>query len=320
MVSPAPSSLLVDPRAPDWAKRLVLRVTQSFLGLFPSAPVRLWNADTAAALPNPADWLGGLAFTAADGKVNVSTGGVWRDVGGGAAGPVGPTGPAGATGPPGPTGAPGADSTVPGPTGPAGPTGPVGPTGPIGPTGLTGPTGATGATGPASTVPGPPGAMGPAGSTGATGPAGPTGATGPQGIPGTGSGDMLKANNLSDVANVNTARVNIGAAAIAGQVFTGNISAPQVLAGPNGIYTGTGYLIGIVHDPANTRGLQWWDTGAAQATWIYDYSSGDLMWYRAARGVQLSMKANGDLFLPGGKVIASNINTDVHRALYGDVI
>jgi len=54
------------------------------------------------------------------------------------------------------------------------------------------------------------GATGPTGATGATGP------QGPQGDPGEGSGDMLAANNLSDVANAATAFGNIKQAASEG--------------------------------------------------------------------------------------------------------
>lgn len=47
---------------------------------------------------------------------------------------------------------------------------------------------------------------------GATGATGATGPTGPQGPPGSGSGDMLKANNLSDLVSASTARTNLGLA------------------------------------------------------------------------------------------------------------
>jgi hypothetical protein len=94
----------------------------------------------------------------------------------------------------------------PGPPGPAsnlpGPPGPPGNTGSPGVPGVQGPAGPPGA---ASTVPGPPGP------------------TGPQGPAGSGTGDMLRANNLSDVANVTTSRNNIGAVAKAGDTMTGSL-------------------------------------------------------------------------------------------------
>jgi hypothetical protein len=132
---------------------------------------------------------------------------------------------------------------------------------------------------------------------------------------------MLKANNLSDVANVAASRANLGTVAKAGDTFTGSVVVSgAALYSDAGLFTGPAWIIQTYHDAPNHRGLHFWDSGAAQAAWIYDYSSGDLQWYRAGRGVQLSMKANGDLWLPAGNVIASNINSDVHRALYGDVI
>jgi len=60
---------------------------------------------------------------------------------------------------------------------------------------------------------GPTGPTGPKGDTGPAGPTGPTGPTGPQGpagAAGDGSGDMLAANNLSDVASTVTALANLG--------------------------------------------------------------------------------------------------------------
>lgn len=71
----------------------------------------------------------------------------------------------------------------PAPPGPVGPQGPIGPQGPAGPQGIAGPQGQTG----------------------------PQGATGPQGLPGNGTGDLLRVNNLSDVADPATARSNLQA-------------------------------------------------------------------------------------------------------------
>jgi hypothetical protein len=48
------------------------------------------------------------------------------------------------------------------------------------------------------------------GDTGATGATGATGPTGPQGPAGSGTGDMIRANNLSDLTNAATARSNLG--------------------------------------------------------------------------------------------------------------
>ena len=78
----------------------------------------------------------------------------------------------------------------------------------VGPTGATGPQGPTGPTGPQ----GPTGPTGPQGSTGATGPQGPTGPQGQTGASGAGTGDLLAAQNLSDLSNAATARTNLGLA------------------------------------------------------------------------------------------------------------
>lgn len=65
---------------------------------------------------------------------------------------------------------------------------------------------------PLADLAGPTGATGPQGVQGDTGPTGPTGPQGPTGPAGAGSGDMLKTENLSGLANYTTARANMGLA------------------------------------------------------------------------------------------------------------
>jgi hypothetical protein len=102
-----------------------------------------------------------------------------------------------------------ADPGPPGIQGPVGPQGPIGPQGPQGLTGQKGDTGNTGAIGP----------QGPQGVPGSTGPAGPVGPQGPQGP--AGIGDMLAANNLSELTNKITARQNIYAAPFDALAYNG---------------------------------------------------------------------------------------------------
>jgi len=169
----------------------------------------------------------------------------------GPAGPTGPTGATGATGATGPQGPQGVQGTT-GPTGPQGNTGPTGPAGPgyggFSTSSITTGLGAISLTLASSGYAYVAGQriraasqssgdwmegnvtsysgtslnftsdlingsgthadwnIGAAGTQGATGPAGPAGA---------GSGDMLRANNLSDVLSVSTARNNLGLATVA---------------------------------------------------------------------------------------------------------
>lgn len=107
---------------------------------------------------------------------------------------------------------------VQGPQGPAGPQGIQGIQGIQGEKGDTGDTGAVGAAGVdgAEGPQGPQGIQGIQGEQGIQGPAGAkgdkgdTGDTGPQGPAGSGSGDMLKTENLSGLTNYTTARTNLG--------------------------------------------------------------------------------------------------------------
>ena len=104
----------------------------------------------------------------------------------------------------------------PGPAGPQGVKGDVGPVGPMGPIGNTGPQGPKGDTG----------VQGPVGPTGPVGPQGVTGPQGPPGAAGAGTGDMLAANNLSDVASKPTSLANIGGVAKAGDTMSGPLTLP----------------------------------------------------------------------------------------------
>lgn len=95
---------------------------------------------------------------------------------------------------------------------------------------------------------------------------GPQGEQGPQGIPGpagNGSGDMLRANNLSDVTNATTARTNLGA-----QASSTNLTS---LAGLTGavdkvaMFTGVGVLA-LFDAPSFGRSILAATTAAASRT------------------------------------------------------
>jgi hypothetical protein len=76
------------------------------------------------------------------------------------------------------------------------------------------------------------GPQGPPGIPGATGPQGPAGAQGPPGASGSGTGDMLKAENLTGLANTATARGNLGLGALA---TLNSITAAQIAGAAVGI-------------------------------------------------------------------------------------
>jgi len=118
-----------------------------------------------------------------------------------------------------------------------------------GPPGIQGPPGPQGPVG----APGIPGNQGPTGPQGAQGPTGPQG---PQGLTGSGSGDMLRSLNLSDVANVITARNNLGAAPVASPTFTGTPAAPTPTAGDNTTKLATtAFVAGSIALPGYLSGL-----------------------------------------------------------------
>ena len=84
--------------------------------------------------------------------------------------------------------------------------------------------------------PGTAGATGATGATGAPGPQGPQGIQGPQGATGpagSGSGDMLRSANLSDVLSASASLANIGGAPLASPIFTGDPQAPTPATADN---------------------------------------------------------------------------------------
>jgi len=99
--------------------------------------------------------------------------------------------------------------------------------GATGATGLQGPQGPQGDTGPQG-----PGGTGPQGPPGPQGPKGDTGATGPAG---SGSGDMLRSANLSDVLDKPLSLATIGGVAKAGDTMTGHLSLPTAPAAANAV-------------------------------------------------------------------------------------
>ena len=350
MVDFTPSTLLVEPGAPPWAQRFGLRLVRTFQNLFPTQPTRLWNAGNFAALPDPKPWAGALAYTA-DGAVNVSTGGVWRDVGGGAAGPMGPEGPPGATGPAGPPGPVGGDSTVPGPPGATGPAGPTGAPGATGPAGPKGDTGATGATGPASTVPGPagpPGATGPKGDTGATGAAstvpGPPGATGPAGVSGpagpvgaTGPAGPVATTAITQPLGDNTTLIATDAfVQRALGNFSGIIGDPGAVplnvghVGQNVIiFTANAVLTLPVANTVAWASAIWFQNASGSPATIQHQGTDSLRVGLANLAsfvippggwAMVNSDGGGVWYASGAVQTALSSASDIHRALYGDVI
>lgn len=73
---------LLEPGAPPWAQRLVLRLQDVFAPLVPKSPVRL-PAFASTSLPAPADWRGCIIYVPDKGKVARSDGTAWTDAIGG---------------------------------------------------------------------------------------------------------------------------------------------------------------------------------------------------------------------------------------------
>jgi hypothetical protein len=73
------SAPLVEPTAPPWALRFALRLQQMFWPVFPTQPMRVWDAGVLADLPPAADWPDTVAV--AGGAMWISVGGAWVLVG-----------------------------------------------------------------------------------------------------------------------------------------------------------------------------------------------------------------------------------------------
>ena len=71
----AASAPLLEPTSPPWAARFALRLQQMFWPIFPTQPMRVWDAGTVADLPPAADWPDCVAI--ASGEVWVSNGVAW---------------------------------------------------------------------------------------------------------------------------------------------------------------------------------------------------------------------------------------------------
>lgn len=82
MVTPAPPAPLLEPNAPGWATRFAALLPRTFLGLFPSAPVRLWPV-LFADLPPAASWTGCMVYVTDKAKVGLSNGATWTTTTGG---------------------------------------------------------------------------------------------------------------------------------------------------------------------------------------------------------------------------------------------
>lgn len=191
-------------------------------------------------------------------------------------------------------GPPGPASMVPGPVGPMGPPGPVGP---------------------ASTIPGPTGPQGQQGPQGIQGSPGPVGPQGPQGPAGTGTGDMLKANNLSDVVSKPTSLANIGGVPLAGGTMTGALTVAVTATtgsyyfGSSGTkslnYDGTSFNLtgGALNSGAHNVGADL--TVFRSATTGYVFLGNNLGHYLGFDGTLYQMAAAG--LNVGGTITAPNI-------------
>jgi hypothetical protein len=74
-----PSIALVEPAAPMWAQRMVLKLQDYFLPLAQRQPMAIW-ACTKAQLPPAADFPFGVVIVSDQNELAVSLGGTWLKI------------------------------------------------------------------------------------------------------------------------------------------------------------------------------------------------------------------------------------------------
>lgn len=70
-------SQLIEPEAPQWFRRFVLRLESVFVTRYPTAPVRVCSFDATADLPPASEWPGCIAFVRSPAGFVGSNGTTW---------------------------------------------------------------------------------------------------------------------------------------------------------------------------------------------------------------------------------------------------